>query len=780
MAAPVDQAYVEDARIDLRRLSPADAVRLGEIVWVLARHGVLVAGRRGPSLVVEPRAATPKAVAVALRRSFIDLGPTFVKLGQLIASSPGLFPDALSQEFRSLLDRVPPEPSETVRRVVATELGAPLEELFADFDDDPIAAASVAQVHRARLHDGRSVAVKVRRPRLRRRFEIDLRLLRLLAAALQHAGALGETLNPVAVVEDFATTLRAEIDFRNEAGWMAEFARNLRAFGENDKVVVPEAIEEMVTPRLLVMTRIEGTPIDDVTALREAGHDVEELLRCGVRAWMEACLEHGLFHGDVHAGNLFVTADGRLVFLDFGIMGRLTDGTRRVLRAALPALLIEREYERVVRAFFELGATTGPVNIEQAALDVRVLVEPLLEKALAEIAFGEILRHVLSVATRHHVRLPRELVLVVKQLLYFERYAKELAPNYRPLADSRIVTHLLGDRRPSPPRRAPIALAEAEPPRLRDDGLVVPGAWDTRFTWHYEPQPENLAKLYEKAKRSQWNAALDVDWSTDVDPLDTGGLADYLPLVAAESFERMNEKERREAAHHFNSWLTSQFLHGEQGALLATSKLVLQVPDHQAKLYGATQVVDEARHVEVYARYLREKLELTYPINANLAQLLEMIVSDSRWDVTFLGMQVIVEGLALAAFGLIHQFSSEPLIKSITRYVMADEARHVAFGSLALSGIYDEMSDADRRDREDFIMEAAWLMRDRFLAAEVWERLGIPASDGLRDSAQSPMLQVFQRVLFAKITPNLAKLGLLTDHLRDGLVSVGAIAHDGL
>jgi hypothetical protein len=221
--------------------------------------------------------------------------------------------------------------------------------------------------------------------------------------------------------------------------------------------------------------------------------------------------------------------------------------------------------------------------------------------------------------------------------------------------------------------------------------------------------------------------------------------------------------------------VTSQFLHGAQGALLATSKLVQEVPSIDAKFYGATQVTDEARHVEAYARYLDEKLERTYPVNPNLGQLLELIVADSRWDLTYLGIQIIVEGLALAAFGLIHQFSDEPLIKQITRYVMADEARHVAFGVLAIDGIYADMSDGERRDREDFVLEAAWLMRDRVLAEEVWEELGVPPEDGLAESIRTPMLQLFQRVLFAKITPNLSKIGLLTPRLREGPQAIGAI-----
>jgi predicted unusual protein kinase regulating ubiquinone biosynthesis (AarF/ABC1/UbiB family) len=759
---------------------PADVARLAEVVMALARNGVLTVTRSGGALVVRPHRQAPRALAIAVRRSFTDLGPTYVKFGQLIASTPGLFPAFLASELRRLLDSVSPEPVWKVRRVIERELGEPVEALFSSFDDAPLAAASIAQVHRAVLHDGTEVAVKVRRPNLRSRIEQDLRLLRLLAGVLGRAGALGETLNPTAIVDDLAATIRAELDFRREAAAMVEFAANLDGFGVNHRCAVPRPIDAMVGERVLVMTYVEGTPVDDGTALRAAGHDLEDLVRTGVRAWLEGALEHGLFHGDVHAGNLFVTPTGEVAFLDFGIMGRLDDRTRLVLRRALPAVLVDGDFASVVRAVFDLGAATGPVDLDRATADVRDLLEPLATKPLAEISYGELLGHILAVATSYRVVLPRELVLVVKQLLYFERYAKELAPDYRLLADQRILEHLVG---------APASVVERPTLRTRPatreldapgGGLVVSRDGGTHFSWDYSGGRRDLTKLYDKAKRSQWNATTDIDWSIDVDPLNTGGLASYLPMIASESFARFDERARAEAGREFNAWITSQFLHGEQGALLATAKLVQEVPWTEAKYYGATQVLDEARHVEAYARYLDDKLGVSYPVNDNLRQLLELVVADARWDVTYLGMQIVVEGIALAAFGLIHQFSTEPLIKQITRYVMADEARHVAFGALSLAGVYDEMTSAERHEREDFVVEAAWLMRDRFLATEVWERLGIPLDDGLRDSANSPMLQLFQRVLFAKITPNLRKIGLLSERLTHRLVGIGAMAPDDL
>ena len=253
---------------------PTDAARLAEIVVVLARNGLLTVSRRGGALAVRPRRQAPRAVAVALRRSFGDLGPTYVKFGQLIASSPGLFPAFLATEFRRLLDAVPPESPAKIRRVIERELGCSVDELFATFDDAPVAAASVAQVHRATLADGTEVAVKVRRPNLRGRIEQDLRLLRLLASVLARAGALGETLNPTAIVDDLADTIRAELDFRHEAAAMAEFAANLACHATNQRCVVPRPIEGMVAERVLVMTYVDGIPVDDGTTLRAAGHDL--------------------------------------------------------------------------------------------------------------------------------------------------------------------------------------------------------------------------------------------------------------------------------------------------------------------------------------------------------------------------------------------------------------------------------------------------------------------------------------------------------------------------
>ena len=245
-----------------------------------------------------------------------------------------------------------------------------------------------------------------------------------------------------------------------------------------------------------------------------------------------------------------------------------------------------------------------------------------------------------------------------------------------------------------------------------------------------------LRKLYEKAKVGQWNATTDLPWDTEVDVEKTVaedqallGTGIDASMYIGTPVEKWDDKKWLEFGIESRNWSLSQFLHGEQGALICTAKIVETVPWYDAKLYASTQVVDEARHVEVFARYLDEKLGGEYQINSHLRMLLDDIVNDSRWDMTYLGMQVMVEGLALAAFGFLHQFTNEPLLKQLLRYVMSDEARHVAFGVLSLKEVYDCMTDAEMKDRQEFAFEAAIRMRDRFMQQEVWERMEVKVRD---------------------------------------------------
>ena len=297
----------------------------------------------------------------------------------------------------------------------------------------------------------------------------------------------------------------------------------------------------------------------------------------------------------------------------------------------------------------------------------------------------------------------------------------------------------------------------------------VHSVYDTIFTWDYEKgQRPKLEKLYEKAKKTQWNGQTDLPWETEVDQealvvanaAANGGLGEGLD-VSGTSLARWGDKEWIQFGVESQNWTLSQFMHGEQGALVCTAKIVESVPWIDAKYYAATQVMDEARHVEVFAKYLDDKLSGHYPINAHLRLLLDDIITDQRWDMTYLGMQIMVEGLALAAFGFMHQMTTEPLLKKLLRYVMSDEARHVAFGVLSLQEYYQQLSAAEIRERQEFAFEAAVRMRDRFLQQEVWDRMGVNPKEVVPLLMQVEDRQVFQSLLFSKIVPNCKKLGLL-------------------
>jgi hypothetical protein len=304
-----------------------------------------------------------------------------------------------------------------------------------------------------------------------------------------------------------------------------------------------------------------------------------------------------------------------------------------------------------------------------------------------------------------------------------------------------------------------------------DDKLAaihaVQSAGDAVFTWDYERSRDQLVKLYEKAKVSMWNASTDIDWDIDVDPWkiarDPNNPLNTTMAIerTGTPFEKLSEDEWYDLGAAQQAWVLSQFMHGEQGALICTAKIVESVPWIDAKYYAATQVMDEARHVEVYARYLKEKLAHEFPINVHLRALLDDVVQDPRWDMTYLGMQIMIEGLALAAFGFQYQTTPDPLLKQLTRYVMADEARHVAFGVLSLKEAYRDLGAAEIRERQEFCYEAAVRMRDRFLGQEVWEWAGLPVRECTKVMLDSPVQREFRKVLFSKIVPNLKKLGLL-------------------
>ena len=295
------------------------------------------------------------------------------------------------------------------------------------------------------------------------------------------------------------------------------------------------------------------------------------------------------------------------------------------------------------------------------------------------------------------------------------------------------------------------------------------------FDWTYGQNRAELLGLYAKGKRKQWDAEDRIDWRQELDPENPQQIPDhFFPLAGSDIYARMTPVEQAQARLHYQAWTNCQFLHGEQGALFCASKIVSQVPDMEAKFYAATQTMDEARHVEAYERLIN-KFGIAYEISPPLKTLLEQVLRDRRWDMTYLGMQVVIEGLALAAFAMIRDHAQNPLARQVNAYVMQDEARHVAFGRLSLRDYYPELTQAERDEREEFLVEACYLMRDRFQAREVWDRLGLDADACVAWLEQSQGMQLFRANLFSRIVPVVKDIGLWGEKVQSAYRDMGVL-----
>jgi hypothetical protein len=303
---------------------------------------------------------------------------------------------------------------------------------------------------------------------------------------------------------------------------------------------------------------------------------------------------------------------------------------------------------------------------------------------------------------------------------------------------------------------------------------AIPAKGAARLTWEYDDGRDKLLSLYQKGKDKQWDAQKRIDWTLEVDPYDALGLPDEaMAVYGTKYWDRFSDDDKAEMRKHYASWQFSQFLHGEQGAMICAARIVESVPDLDAKFYSATQTMDEARHAEMYGKFLQEKIGMVYPINDQLQSLLNDTLTDSRWDMPYLGMQVLIEGLALAAFGLLRDTTTKPLPKQILAYVMQDEARHVAFGRMALRDYYAQLTDAERREREEFVIQGCYLMRDRLRGAEVLENFGIPLAEAEAVTEDSPYLQLFRKLLFSRIVPCVKDIGLWGKDLQAAYVDMG-------
>ncbi len=304
-----------------------------------------------------------------------------------------------------------------------------------------------------------------------------------------------------------------------------------------------------------------------------------------------------------------------------------------------------------------------------------------------------------------------------------------------------------------------------------------------RFTWEYDDGRDRLLSLYQKGKDKQWDQTTRIDWSQDIDPGNPLGMpVEAISIYGTDEWRKIENdpKAIEELQHHAAAWQFSQFLHGEQGAMICSARIVESVPDLDAKFYAATQTMDEARHAETYSRFLQEKVGTLYPINENLKSLLDDTLTDSRWDMPYLGMQVLIEGLALAAFGVLRDLTTGPLPKQILAYVMQDEARHVAFGRMALKDFYSQLTSAERGEREEFVVEGCYLMRDRFTMDEVWENLGFDVAACKQAVEHAPFYRAYQSLLFSRIVPCVKDIGLWGEKVQKAYADMGVLDMAGI
>ena len=320
------------------------------------------------------------------------------------------------------------------------------------------------------------------------------------------------------------------------------------------------------------------------------------------------------------------------------------------------------------------------------------------------------------------------------------------------------------------------ALRDLYPMPGIDSHWHVPNEFESVFDWTFDEGRTTLMHLYQKGKDMQWDAVDRIDWELDLDPENPMEMPDEaVSIYGSDVWNKMNKAERIELRRHTQAWNISQFLQGEQGALLAASKIVQAVPDLDAKFYAATQVMDEARHVEAY-RKLLGKFGVAYPMTDPLQRLVNDALSDSRWDVTYLAMQVVIEGLALAAFGTIRDLAQNPLARMVNAYVMEDEARHVAFGRLSLRDYYPQLTQKERDEREEFLVEACYLMRDRMTQSkEIYEVLGLPEKECQEFTENSDIVKLYRTMLFQRIVPIVKDIGLWGPKIQRAYEDMGVL-----
>ncbi|MBA3503709.1 MAG: AarF/ABC1/UbiB kinase family protein [Deltaproteobacteria bacterium] len=371
------------------------------------------------------------------------MGPTFIKFGQIIASSAGMFPDAYVKEFQKVLDRVKPFPFADVQRTLGEELGSEKAAHLIDIEPKQLASASIAQVHTAKLRDGTPVVIKVQRPGIIPRCMADMKLMRTLARVVSKFRKNVELANPVGVVDDFTKTLTEELDFRREAENLDRFNEIMRELGYKH-IHAPIPHHEYTTRKVLVMTKFSGLRVDRFDEIKAKGIDGEQKLVDGLRAWFQCVVFYGFFHGDVHAGNLMLLDDDTIGFLDFGIVGRFDEKERYLVTDYMIAFA-SGNYKRLAEIIIEMAGAPPNLDVDGFVKDLGETYSPLLTLSFGQVNYSEFLPGIQRTATRHRMKMPNEFILITKQLLYFDRYAKSLAPKLNVFTDPRLVLGMMQD-----------------------------------------------------------------------------------------------------------------------------------------------------------------------------------------------------------------------------------------------------------------------------------------------------------------------------------------------
>ena len=383
-------------------------------------------------------------ISKRMRQAVEKLGSTYIKLGQIISSGEGLFPTELVDEFKLCRDQVPAESFTDVRKVVEHDLGATIENVFEFFDKTPLAAASIAQVHLARLRTGETVVVKVQRPRVIDLVRKDLKVMSWLAPHLVGRLKIAALANPPALVELFAETIVEELDFRMEADNMIDISRILRELNQTG-YIVPRPHPKLVTQRVLVMERLEGFKFDDVVGMKNAGIDTEAVIRTGMIAFMEGAMVHGAFHGDLHGGNLFVMKDGRTALLDFGIVGRLS-GPRRLAFLRLMLGATTNDVKGQVTALRDLGALPMDTDLDAVIVDLGLDRPPIDPTKLSADELVKEVQRIMKALLGYGARMPKELMLYVKNMVFLDGAISRLAPDLDLLGEIAAISMLFAQR----------------------------------------------------------------------------------------------------------------------------------------------------------------------------------------------------------------------------------------------------------------------------------------------------------------------------------------------